>query len=268
MQYERIIKVANRGFSTARPKKKRAEKKHRKVAKTGNPVHLLSLGLINPKRGPSQMATAKRKKKGSAARRAATKNRPRTMSVTKHRPRSKASNSKTRVIVIGGTKKKANSGRRRNRRRNPLFFGNTVSAVKIAEYVAGGLIGVAVNRAILPLLPSAITNSNLGATFAALAIAAAEWWIANMVNKDFGAAVGFGALMNAGSQALNYFLPTVGSFVSLQGVRVNNGIADFVPGFFTVPQTPVITDGSTTPMRGPGGDMMHRAYPTAYGMAA
>ena len=141
-----------------------------------------------------------------------------------------------------------------------MFFGSMTTIPKLAAYVAGGLIGVTVNRAVLPLLPDAITSSNLWSSLAAFGIAAAEWWVGNLINKEFGAAVGFGGLMNAGSTALNSFLPQVGSKISLKGV------GDFVPANFAVPQNPIL-DATTNGM-GAGGALMHTAYPVPYGRAA
>jgi hypothetical protein len=89
-----------------------------------------------------------------------------------------------------------------------MFFGSMTSIPKLAAYVAGGLIGVTVNRAVLPLLPDAITSSNLWSSLAT---------------------------------ALNSFLPQVGSKISLKGV------GDFVPAKFAVPQNPIL-DATTNGM--------------------
>lgn len=181
-----------------------------------------------------------------------------------HRKHTKRSNAGTKIVVIRpstANKKKANAGRYKAKR-NPTFFGQQVNPVKLAEYVAGGLIGVTVNKAVMPMLPASMTSNNLAATAAALAIAAAEWWAASMLDKEFGAAVGFGALMQAGSQALNAFVPVVGSAIGLSGRR---GTGDFVPGWFAVPQNPVL-DGAGNLVT--GGAAMTNAYPMPYGRAA
>jgi hypothetical protein len=128
---------------------------------------------------------------------------------------------------------------------------------KLGEYIAGGLIGVTINKAVLPMLPSTVTSSNIFASIAAVAIAIAEWWAAGLIDKDFGAAVGFGGLMNAGSQILNAFVPSVGSVVGLSGRR---GTGDFVPGLFAVPQNPILDASSGIGIRGG----VSHAYPTAY----
>ena len=167
---------------------------------------------------------------------------------------------RSRTVVIFP---KANRGRRNRggarRRSNPHFFGANVTAMKMAEYIAGGLIGMTVNAAVVPMLPDAVTSSNLFATLAAFGIALVEWWLGSMISKDFGSAVGFGALMSAGKQGLNAFLPVVGSRINLSGV------GDLVPGRFAVPQNPIL-DAMTSMSN--GGALGPAAYPTAYGRAA
>jgi hypothetical protein len=141
------------------------------------------------------------------------------------------------------------------------MFGANVPVTKLAEYVAGGLIGVAINKAILPMLPATLTSNNFAATATAVALAIAEWYAGSVLDKDFGAAVGFGALMHAGGVALNAFLPSVGSYTGLSG----RGMADFVPGRFVVPQNPILdANGGLT--AGGGGQQV--AYPAAYRVAA
>ncbi len=64
--------------------------------------------------------------------------------------------------------------------------------------------------------------------------------------------------MNAGNQALNAFVPSVGSVISLSGYR--RGTGDFVPGRFSIPENPILGNNPITGMAG--------AYPVAYGRAA
>lgn len=172
-----------------------------------------------------------------------------------NRKRNRAKNHRTRTVIV---MPKSNVGRRKGKR-NPAFFGSNASPMKLAEYVAGGLIGVTINRVVLPMLPASVTNNNFFSTLAAFGIALAEWWAASMISKDFGSAVGFGALMNAGSTALNTFIPQVGSAVGLSGRR---GVSDFVGARWTIPDTSVnmLTGNPTTGVSG--------AYPLAYGRAA
>lgn len=232
-----------------RPAKRRSAAPRRSNA--GNPAHMLTLGFLNPKR--SHTVKVARRKKSRNTRRAAVRRSAAPRS--NHRRRTKKRNPGTRIIVMRSKK----NGRRRSKR-NPVFFGSQTNMSKMAEYVAGGLIGVAVNKAVLPMLPAMMTGSNIMATASAVGLALAEWWVAGMISKDFGAAVGFGGLMNAGSQALNAFVPQVGSYVSLSGYR---GMGDFVPARFAVPQNPVLDAATGLPT---SGALMQSAYPPAYGV--
>lgn len=172
-----------------------------------------------------------------------------------NRKRNRAKNHRSRTVIV---MPKSNVGRRKGKR-NPAFFGSNASPMKLAEYVAGGLIGVTINRVAQTMLPASVTGNNFFSTLAAFGIALAEWWAASMISKDFGSAVGFGALMNAGSTALNTFIPQVGSAVGLSGRR---GVSDFVGARWTIPDTSVnmLTGNPTTGVSG--------AYPLAYGRAA
>lgn len=156
---------------------------------------------------------------------------------------------------------KASNGRKKRRSSNPAFFGANVTPVQVGEYVLGGLVGVTVNRVVLPLLPAPLIQSNIAATISAFGLAALEWWAASFINKNFGAAVGFGALMNAASQGLNAFVPQVGSTIGLSGYR--RGTGDMVPARFAVPQNPILD--ASVPNNGVA---MRSAYPPAYGQAA
>lgn len=162
----------------------------------------------------------------------------------------------TRIIMMSPKK---NGGRRKRPRSNPMFFGASVTPMQMGQYVLGGLIGVTVNRVVLPMLPTAMTASNAFATLSAFGLALLEWWAASFIDKGFGSAVGFGALMNAANVGLNAFVPQVGSTIGLSG----RGTGDFVPARFTVPQNPVLDAGVSG-----NGPAMRSAYPAAYAMAA
>jgi hypothetical protein len=194
---------------------------------------------------------AHRSKRKSNAHRVRRTTRRRTTTNSHHRRRR---NPGTRVIVMGPRKNRAHRSRRR---RNPAFFGTAATPMKMMEYIAGGLIGVTINRAVIPMLPASVTSNNLFATAAAIALALVEWWAGGFISKDFGSAVGFGALMNAGSQALNAFIPSVGSAVGL------SGFGDLVPSQPGLPFWP------SSALMGPGGNPqfqgMSMAYPVAYG---
>jgi hypothetical protein len=266
MYLDKVTKLANgrhvirrvlRKTNPPKAKPRMGNRSHR----TQNPAHMLTLGFLNPKKGGT-MAKAKKNRKAKTMRRAV--NRARTYKRSNHRKRTVMNRSQKmnrrnppRVVVIHPRSNR----RKSNRRRNPYMFGGNVPVTKLAEYIAGGLIGVAVNKAILPMLPATLTSNNFAATATAVVIAIAEWWGASFLDKDFGAAVGFGALMHAGAQGLNAFIPSVGSYTGLSG----RGIADFVPGRFAVPQNPVLdANGGLTA----GGGGAQVAYPAAYRVAA
>jgi hypothetical protein len=199
----KVTRVAN-GKRRASPRRAPAA---RKKVRSSNPAHFLTLAFPNHKRRASVVKAKKRK--NSARRNHSVSKRPSYMKPKKnHRPRSK--------------------------RRNPQFFGTHVTPVKMAEYVGVGIIGATINRAIMAALPSSITSNNVFATGAALGIAIAQWWLGSLASKDLGSAFGFGALMSVANTAINTFIPSVGSVVSLSG----RGTGDFVPATFTIPPQP------------------------------
>lgn len=202
----KVTRVAN-GKRRAAPRRTSTKKRatHRRP-QSSNPAHMLTLAFPNGKR--RSMLKAK-KRKNSARRKTSVSKRPHVMKMNKRR----------------------NGHRRRS---NPAFFGASVTPVKMAEYVGAGLVGVTFNRMIVAALPASITSNNIFATGAAFAIAIAQWWFGSMVSKDLGSAFGFGGMMNAANTALNTFIPSVGSVVSLSG----RGTGDFVPATFSIPPQP------------------------------
>lgn len=209
MVVARVTKVANGKRRAANERRSAPKPRHRpSVRRTSNAAHMLTLAFPNPKR----RSTVKKARKNKSA-------------------HSKSLMRKTHSVKM---MKRNAAHHHRRRKHNPQFFGGHVTPVRVGEYVIAGLIGVTVNRAIIAALPSSITSSNLYATGAAIAIAIGQWWVGSMVSKDLGSAFGFGGLMNATSQALNAFIPSVGSVVSLSG----RGTGDFVPATFTIPPQP------------------------------
>jgi hypothetical protein len=198
----KVTRVAN-GKRRAAPRPK-ARKSVRRSS--SNPAHMLTLAFPNHKR--RSMVKAKKRKNGA---------------------RRKTSNHKRPHYMM-----KVRKSNHRRRSHNPQFFGSHVTPVKMVEYVAAGLVGVTFNRAIVAALPASITGNNIFATLAAAGIALAQWWVGSMASKDLGSAFGFGGLMNAANTALNTFIPSVGSVVSLSG----RGTGDFVPATFTIPPQP------------------------------
>lgn len=261
MRIARVTKLRNGRMVRKRPKpasssRRKVTRAHRKRS-VGNPAHMLTLGFMNPKHKRRAIVAkkAKRKRKSNARRATRRASAARRYTTSNHRRRTgNRRKNAQRIVVI--TPKRSNGRRRRSH--NPTFFGQSINAMKMAEYIAGGLIGVAVNKAVLPMLPASLTSNNFAATATAVALAAAEWFLASMVSKDFGSAVGFGALMAAGSLVLNTFIPSVGSQIGLSG----RGFGDFVPGRFVVPQNPVLDAQSGLSS---AGGVMQGAYPVAYG---
>lgn len=201
----KVTRVAN-GKRRATIARRAAPARRKSVS---NPAHMLTLAFPNPARRTS-MVKAKKKIKNSARRLFRYPSRP------------------------AGRMMKAKRSNHRRRTSNPQFFGAHVPPVRLTEYVVAGLVGVTINRAIVAALPATITGSNVFATLASVAIALGQWWLGGMVSKDLGSAFGFGGLMNAASTALNSFIPSVGSVVSLSG----RGTGDFVPATFTIPPQP------------------------------
>lgn len=117
------------------------------------------------------------------------------------------------------------------------MFGRSARPLEVAKYVAGGLIGVTVTKTVLPMLPSVLTGNNIMRVLSSVAVAFAAGWAASKLNSDFGSAVLFGGLMQAGSMALNAFIPPVGRAIGLSG----RGLREFVPARFTIPENPVVT---------------------------
>jgi hypothetical protein len=140
--------------------------------------------------------------------------------------------------------KKHKMNRRRHSASNP--FAKSISLGRASDVVtaaAGVLVGVFLNKTLVGFLPSSITSNPLYATMAAAGGAILEWWVLSMVQAEFGAAVGLGALAEAASIALTNYLPSVGGSLSLSG----RGFGDFVPGKFAVPQNPVLDAATGMP---------------------
>lgn len=166
---------------------------------------------------------------------------------------------RTRNFMMSGRKARRNprrySSRRRNmrHRRNP--FGSGFGTTDTLKYVAGLLVGVAVTKAGVPMLPFNTTSQPL-AVAGSVGVAFAAGWLASKFDPKMGQAVLFGGLAQAASVFLNAFVPPVGSYLALRGGR---GVGEFVPASFSVPQNPIM-------MTGGGGATMAptRAYRPAY----
>lgn len=218
-------------------------------ASRGNPAYLLTLGPMNPKR--SSMAKHRTRRKAHRARKVSN-----ARSRRHNRGTRKVSMSARSLMALARGHKHRKNPRRHHRSRNPMATSISLQRpAKVIEAAVGVLIGVAATRAIVAALPANITGSTLYSTIAAGAIALGIWWIGSMVSPEFGAAAGLGGIAEAGSVALNSFLPSVGSYVSL---------GDFVPGRFAVPQNPVLDAATGLPSRQVAAVS---AYPKAYAAA-
>lgn len=217
-----------------------------------NPAHILHLGLLNPR--PSTGRKIKRRKRNTMAAHK-TRRRRRTRSSN---PRRRRRNS-VKVIVRRRRRSSANprsNVRRRVRRvrrhygakRNPSLFGHSVTALELAKAVTAGLAGVAITKAVPNMLPASIAaSSTFTSSIVSVVVAIGSGMLVNAVQKDpmLGYAVGFGGLMQAGSVMFNAFLPSVGTYIGLQGL--GNGLGDIVPGRFPVPQNPIMAGQALLP---------------------
>jgi hypothetical protein len=172
---------------------------------------------------------------------------------THHRRRSRGVSARS-VMALMRSKRKGN--RRHRRSRNPMATSISLHRpAGVVQAAVGVLVGVAATRAIMAALPANITSSSMYSVLAAGAIAVGIWWIGSMVSPEFGAAAGLGGIAEAGSIALNAFLPSVGSTLAL---------GDFVPARYAVPQNPILDAATGVPKRQAA---VVAAYPRAYAVA-
>ena len=180
---------------------------------------------------------------------------------TRRNPSRRRSISKSQVKAF---MKRNHMGRSRRRASNP--FAKSISLSRPSDIVtagAGVLVGVFVNKTLVGFLPASVTSNPLYTSLAALVAAAAEWWAFSLIDPEFGAAVGLGAIAEAGSLALATYLPSVGAPLSLSGRR---GAGDFVSGHFPFGYpgsgTTVLDIATGMPK---SMAMSPSAYPRAYG---
>ena len=189
-------------------------------------------------------ANRKRKRVASNRRRVAKSNshrprtRPKTRTITKtvvryrakaNRKRKNRRNPARRVVVVARN--------RRRTRRNPSLFGASLGSKQSLMILGGGFAGLIGAKFIPTLLPTSLTgsigSSNGGRFVLTLASALAVAWAAGkFVGPQFGDGALFGGLIQAGSVALNAFLPSVYSSLGI-------GLGDLLPGSFAVPQNPI-----------------------------
>jgi hypothetical protein len=234
--------------SRPRPRVRAKHKRRASSSDRGNPAYMLTLGPMNPKR--SNTVAKHRKRKAHRAR-----------NVSHARSRSRRGGRKVSVsarslMALARGHRHSKNRRHHRRSRNPMATSISLARpASVVQAAIGVLVGVAATRAIVAALPANITANNMYSTIAAIAVAVGIWWVGSMISPEFGAAAGLGGIAEAGSVALNTFLPQVGSYVSL---------GDFVPGRFAVPQNPVLDAATGLPKRQ---TMMVSAYPKAYAAA-
>lgn len=204
------------------------------------------------------MAKKRRKSRKSHAHRATNVRRAKRRSSS----RGKVSISAKSLMALARGRKNKGGRRRTRRSSNPMASSISLSRPsKIMEAGVGVLVGVAATKTIVSALPDKITSSPLYSSVAAAGIALAIWWGGSMLSPEFGAAAGLGGIAEAGSIALNGFLPDIGAKLALSGIGGRGRMGDFVPGRFTVPQNPVLDAATGLPKRQ---TMVVSAYPKAY----
>lgn len=182
-------------------------KSHRRARRTSNPAGLLVTY------GPA-LANPTRRRKTVAKRRRKSNPRP-------HRRHRRRSNP-VRVVYRA---RRRNTHRRRHsvRRRNPIGYGH--GAIATAKAVAAGLVGVTITKTVPGFLPASMTSSPIMRVGVSAVIAWGAGLLATkMLGQEVGHAVTFGGFMQAGSVALNAFLPSIGGVIGLQGLTPSNDI--------------------------------------------
>ena len=134
---------------------------------------------------------------------------------------------------------------RRARRRNPSLFGSRVNASQMTKAVVGGLVGVTAAKTLPTFLPANMTATPIMRILSSGAAAFLAGWLAGRFDSTFGDAVLFGGLMQAGSVALNTFVPSVGGQIGLSG-----GLGELMAGAYPVPQNPLNPSQANYPSYG------------------
>lgn len=270
---KRMVRNRSGQFVKKARKVKRRMNTKRVHRRKRNPV-LIELGAINPFRGNRKrrksMATRKRRKSRNPRRRrhvtaVAPVRRRRRMNSSRRRVYRRKRNP---VAVTHRRRRRVGVAHRRNRRysrrRNPAIFGRS-GGKDLLMMVGGGLVGVAATKFLPTLIPSSLTatlgSSPIVGVGMTIAGAFAASWLAKKVSAEFGDAVLFGGLMQAGSVLLTAFAPA-----ALSSQLALSGMGDIVPGMFVVPQNPVTNRPMlSAPMASSGGGGMGAAIPRPFG---
>jgi hypothetical protein len=180
----------------------------RRRRRMNNPLLVTFGPALNPRR--------KRSKKSVARKRRRSNPRRRHHAMTHRRARRR---NPVRVVYRTRSRRRRHMSnpRRRRMHRNPVSFSG---AKDMAVAVLAGLGGVTITK----MVPSLLTSLTSGSPIMAAAVSAVTAWGAGylaekMLGPNIGKAVAFGGYMQAGSVALNAFLPSVGSVIGLSGLR-------------------------------------------------
>lgn len=192
---------------------------------TRNPALVVTLGAVNPRK--RRKVVARRRRRSRKANPAARRRRTRIVVAAPRRHR------RRRHVAA----RRSNPRRRYSRRRrNPILFGQSVSAGNMAKAVVGGLAGVAAAKLLPTFLPASLSSSPIlrvvvsGASAYAASLAARKLGLGPQVES----AVLFGGLMQTGSLAISAFAPA-----SISSRLALSGMGELMPGGFSVPQNPL-----------------------------
>lgn len=192
---------------------------------------------------------------------------PRRKAVTRRRRR----NTATKIVVMApkrrNPRRRAVSRRRRRsnpvvrrrrsfrRRSNPTLLGMSVTSGQALKMIAGGLVGVTATKTLTAMLPASFLSSAIMRVLASGAVAFVSGMVVGRIDPSFGSAVAFGGYMQTGSLALNTFMPSIGSRLSL---------GELMPASFSVPQNPILAGGMLAAPSRVTTSGINRAYPPAY----
>ena len=186
--------------------------KAKKTKRRSNPLQMVTLGLINPRKGKKNSMTKTKKRKSTKK------------STAARRPKKNGA----RIVVMG--RRPNRKGNRRHSRRNPSIAG--VSGAKgVGELLLGGVGGVILASATPAFLPSVMTANPI---FSAIGVGVIGWAagmaVGKMGNKNIGDGVMFGAWLSATKDLITNFVP---------GIPGLTGMGMFVPAAFNEPDNPV-----------------------------
>lgn len=186
----------------------KAKATKRRTKRRSNPLQMVTLGLVNPRK-KGRMTKTKRRSSNPKRRTAKRRN--------------------TKVVVLARKNKRRTSHHSARRRSNPSIGG--VSGKGVLELVGGGLAGVALGRIAPSFLPAALVSNPL---FAAGSVAAIGYFAGMLagkmgVSRNLADGITYGSWMEAGSMLITNFLP-----------GLNLGLGVFTPAAFNEPDNPVL----------------------------